>query len=277
MKISTLFLLVFLLFICTRQSGATEAATQNEIENAKLSEISRRVSSGDYNALFEAAKLPAPVAVPYISKWAGWGPGPRPQSDQAARAALRQVNGYAAYLRDDVAKASAGGIVPVYDFIIMEQIATPEAAAVVASYLFDFKTTMPPDGDLLGDSNVGEAMLSLVRMKLPDAPSMAPGMLNSAELIAWQKWAIAKGYVPKDWSSRVGAPAWMLKMEAWKPPTPTPLATKSPSPVAASSPSSANVPAAAASKPLGYTAATLTAVILALLVLTGVFAWKRRS
>ena len=170
------------------------------------------------------------------------GPGPRPPADQSARAALQQVAGYEDFLREDIAKASAEGRVPGYDFNTLEEIATPEAAQVVAPYLFDFKTVTPPNGDLEGDSNVGAALLALQRMNIPSAPKISSEASNSAVLIAWQRWAIANGLVPKGWSSRVGAPSWLLALDAAgsaapSRPKPSPTQIKySPTPTASESP-----------------------------------------
>jgi hypothetical protein len=110
-----------------------------------------------------------------------------------------------------MAETTAQGYVPVGDFEILKMIGTPEAAAVAAPYLFDFKTIRPQNRDIAGDSNVAEATYTLSEMKFPDAPKRDLTTNNSDDLIAWQKWAIAKGYVPKD--SRVGAPEWLLEAE----------------------------------------------------------------
>jgi hypothetical protein len=103
------------------------------------------------------------------------------------------VNGYAAYLQDDLAKANAEGTVPGYDFIILEEIDTPKAASVIAPYLFDFDTMTPPDGDLPGDSNLGGALLALRRMNLPDAPSLSPEASNSTALKSMAKMGHSEG------------------------------------------------------------------------------------
>ena len=43
------------------------------------------------------------------------------------------------------------------------------------------------------------AVGALQRMELPDAPFIERTIaLYSTKLVAWQKWAIAKGYVPKE-------------------------------------------------------------------------------
>jgi hypothetical protein len=57
------------------------------------------------------------------------------------------------------------------------------------------------------ETNCEIAVFSLERMHFADGPSNErSGAHPSARLVAWQKWAIGKGYVPADWSSRVGAP-----------------------------------------------------------------------
>ena len=270
---------------------SSRAADQpaSQAYQAELTNISQRVRSGDYQALFDAAKLPASVAVPYISGWAGWGPGPRPPTDQSARAALQEVAGYADFLREDIAKASAEGRVPGYDFNTLEEIDTPEAAQVVAPYLFDVKTVTPPNGDLQGDSNVGAALLTLQRMNIPNAPKISSEASNSAVLIAWQRWAIANGLVSKGWSSRVGAPSWLLALDAAgstapSRPKPSPMQIKnspspssSPSPFTAATANPSNTPPSVLETTSPKNTLTVVSIgVVVLLAIVGVFMWKKR-
>jgi len=275
----------FLLLISTGLAQSTIPDSVSVNDRAKLNSISDHVDSGDYNALYEAAEMPASVAVPYLEFWTGL--GRTPQQHEAAVEALRNVQGYADYLRSDMSGITASGYIPSKDFEILELIGTEPAAAVVAPYLFDFNTIVAPSGDLAGDSNLAEALYTLNRMKLSYAPSPVPIGLHSdsEELIAWQKWAIAKGFVPKEWTSRVGAPAWLLGMEAWKPPTPTPQPIRtasSPLPATASSPVPTNTPPPATTPSTVETRApwhvssTLIAVVLVGLIIGGIFAWKKR-
>jgi len=227
MKICSFFWLGFATAICLGQTTPSQSPSPTQAQEELLDSISQRVRSGDYKALFEAAKLPPEIAIPYISQWGTDGPGPRPPSDSVVRAALIQVHGYADYIKADIAKAGAvappyKGMVPWYDFETLSLISTPEAAAIVAPYLFDFQMRgePPSPGSFCGtstlDANCDGAVSSLELMNWGDAPAGEFSQMdNSAILIAWQKWAISKGYVPKDWSSRVQAPAWMLQMEAF--------------------------------------------------------------
>ena len=89
--------------------------------------------------------------------------------------------------------------------MIIAAIGTPEAAAVVAPYLFDF-TTIPDDGDMLASMTAISATLALGRMNLPGAPRpRKPDSYKTEDIIAWQQWAVTKGWVPKEWSAKVGA------------------------------------------------------------------------
>jgi hypothetical protein len=212
-------------------------------EDEKLDNITSRVRSGDYSALNEVSAFPAPIAVPYLEFWMR--PLSTGQQRAAASEALGQVQGYADYIQQDMGKTTAEGVVPVSDFGLLEAIGTPEAAAVVAPYLFDFKTITPQEGDLMGDSNLFEALDTLTQMKLPGAPPpQSPQMSHSAYLIEWQRWAISKGFVPKEWSSRVGAPAWLARMDEVENAVPMPASTtrQSIGPTIPSSSAVANLP-----------------------------------
>jgi len=207
------------------QAAFSQSASLSEAEQSKLDGIAQRVRSGDFKALFEASTFPPETAVPYISSWGQNDLSPRPPKDAIIGAALKQVPGCIEYIKKDIAKTCAplGGLVPWYDFDTLSLMSTPEAEAVIAPYLFDLEMRTPPGtpdtkgsncGTTLTDANCDGAELSLERMNLWDAPygehSLADG---SVILIAWQKWAITKGFVPKDWSSKVKAPDWMLNME----------------------------------------------------------------
>jgi len=261
-------------------------------EDERLDNITNRVRGGDYNALKEASTLPAPIAVPYLEFWMR--PLSTEQQRKAASEALGQVQGYADYIRQDMAKTTAEGGVPESDFELLAAIGTPEAAAVVAPYLFDFKTITPQRGDLMGDSNLFEALDTLTRMKLPEAPPpQSPQMSHSAYLMEWQRWAISKGLVPKEWSSRVAAPAWLIRMDAVEKAVPMPVLTTTTaqqpartavplSSIASGSPSSTNTPPAAISPSAvenasgGNPLAIVVGVVVVLLVIWGLFTWKKR-
>jgi hypothetical protein len=284
-SIPTAYLLV-LLYMLTAQTALPQSASSDY--HSRLESITNRVESGDSNALFDASTLPAANAVPYLAWWTKF--NKTPQQRDMAIAALKTVDGYAGYLNQDMAAISAQGRVPIPDFQILESIDTPEAAAVIAPYLFDFKTIVSQQDDVAGDSNVGEALYTLELMKLPGAPPPKPlEVPYSAYLMQWQKWAIAKSLVPKDWSSRVGAPKWMLGMEAMEKTIPGPVAAISPRLTASVSPplltgtnspvlpASVARPSAVQGEVPGRTSGILIAVVILLLIIGGIFTWKRRS
>lgn len=213
----------FVLLTLAGLGQSTNSITASD--KAALDNITSRVRTGNYNALNEAATMPASIAVPYLQSWTA--PRNGPQLSKAAGEAISNVSGYADYFRQDMANIVAQGRIPGDDFIALASIGTPEAAAVAAPYLFDGRLISVNQGEP-PDSIDGWAETILEQMRLPDAPKLDPTTPSSAALIAWQKWAIAKSFVPQSWNSKVGAPAWMLRMDAWKPPAPATLAAKSP-------------------------------------------------
>jgi len=224
-SVSAVLLLSVLLASTTPASPDSTPAN----ENARLSEITNRVFAGKYDALYEVTQMPPAIAIPYLYKWTRYRGGDKPEEYETANKALQMVDGWAGYLRADIAKILAQGGVPGRDFEIIEAIGTLEAAAVAAPYLFDSRRITMNEGEP-PDSLVGWAATKLTRMKLPDAPKASPYIRSAVTLVEWQRWAIAKGLVPKEWSSRVGAPAWWLERDAMspiaqdysKPPTPQP-------------------------------------------------------
>jgi len=291
MRFSLVFAcLIFVPSVWAVERGFPQSASPSE--TATLNSISDRVHSGDYSALHEAAKMPASVSIPYLYMWAGHG-NDSPQHEIADQA-LRQVQGAVDYLRQDMSSTFSQGLVPVNDFEILGMIGTPEAAAVVAPYLFDPRLIdVNKDGRPYDVCAFAEGALE--KMGFPDAPKnglLTPDVSNSAVLIEWQKWAIAKGFAPKGFSARVGAPAWMLRWDAMDRPVPTPVATKTPqsiqttipsSSIAASPPVPTNsssptaTPSGVETKALGHAAGVLVAAaLLVLLIIGGVLAWKKR-
>ena len=292
MRFSLVFAcLIFVPSVWAVERGFPQSASPSE--TATLNSISDRVHSGDYSALHEAAKMPASVSIPYLYMWAGHG-NDSPQHEIADQA-LRQVQGAVDYLRQDMSSTFSQGLVPVNDFEILGMIGTPEAAAVVAPYLFD-----PRLIDVNKDGRPYDvcafAKGALEKMGFPDAPKdtlLTSYVSNSSILIEWQKWAIAKGFAPKGFSARVGAPAWMLRLDAMDRPAPTPLAAKSPqpiqtagsplstrasSPVPTNTPSPTADPSAVETKAAGHAAGILVAAcFFILLTIGGIFALKRRS
>jgi hypothetical protein len=284
--------LLFILLTWSARFVLCESASPTQ--QTELDNITQRVYSGDYNALYDSAKMPAPIAVPYLYFWVRNGGNPSVPRDEVVSGALRKVQGYAAYLQQDIAKGIAAGGVASDDFEILGLIGTPDAAAVAAPYLFDSKVYIDNNGETW-DNACGAAINALSSMNLPGAPKgtpLTPGLRNSVLLVEWQKWAIAKGLVPKEWSSRVGAPAWMLGEEANESAGGRSIAAQSPQylpPVHSPAPATANspvptntssIPATAQSpvetKDPGHSFGILISVVLILLVIGGVIALKKR-
>lgn len=228
MKRRPLFSVGFVAISFLGQAAFSQSASLSGEEQSKLDGITQRVRSGDYKALFEASTFPPEIAVPYISSWGQNDLSPRPPKDAFIGAALKKAPGAIEYIKRDIAGSSpsSGGLVPWYAFDTLSLMSTPEAEAVIAPYLFDLEMRTPPGatdpkdsncGTTLTDANCDGAVLSLERMNLWDAPygEYSPTD-NSVILIAWQRWAIAKGFVPKAWSAKVKAPDWMLNVEKFE-------------------------------------------------------------
>ena len=218
-------------------TGIAQSAdsTADAERRAKLNDITSRVRAGDYSALEEVSTVPTKFAVPYLMFWMQHSKSGNPQFDAAVQA-IRNVPGYADWFRQEIEKSLALGVIPVNDYPILGAIGTLEMAAAVAPYLFDGRL-FETEHENRPESPCGFAMMALTTMKLTDAPKEILPM--SARLIAWQKWAIEKGFVPKEWSSKVGAPKWLIEMDpAWGTPTPTPSATATPQPAQSAIPSS---------------------------------------
>jgi hypothetical protein len=204
----------------SQTTGSVSEGDRAKFDNI-LDDVTGRVRGGDYKALNETAAMPASIAVPYLQFWTA--PRNGPALSNAAGAALSNVQGYAEYFRQDMARIVAQGSIPGDDFIALGCIGTQEAAEVVAPYLFDTTLITLNPGEP-PDTLAGWAETILEQMKLSDAPKLGVPTPSAVALVAWQKWAISKGFVPKDWTSRVGAPDWMRRMDAWKPPQTPPAA-----------------------------------------------------
>ena len=193
------------------KSDAQQPELARDAAEAELRVISKRIDNGNYDAFFDAAKLPHSVAIPFLFEWASF-PGDDRKKGEAAVRALKKVQGYAETYRKDLAEATRLGGVNDEAFEILSMIGTDEAAAVVAPYLFDF-TMVQPRGDLKGSISAYSASVALVRMKIAGAPAGdGDGLHDFNDIVSWQKWAIARSFVPKDWNSRVGLPDNIRKL-----------------------------------------------------------------
>jgi hypothetical protein len=169
-----------------------------------LRTIKTRVLQGHDEALLEAATLPAEIAIPFLHKYIHANREKKGSRFTAARSALLRIPHYEKYYADRLAAATAAKGVDEEAFETLAVIDTPECAAVVAPYLFDFYVHKG-HGDMLADINGISAAQALGAMTIADAPTTKhPGTYQSKDYIAWQEWAIRKGFVPK--SSKVGVP-----------------------------------------------------------------------
>ena len=173
----------------------------------KRTELGQRIDDGDFAAFNDVAELPASVAIPFLWWYARLAAHP---ARNAARAALKKVHGYAPFFRTKLAEATAKRGVDETSFEILSVIATPEAVAVVAPYLFDY-TTCPSVDPQFSSVNAISAALALGRMKLANAPS--PEEPNKVDdVVDWQMWAVKHDLVPKEWILRVGQGDFIRQM-----------------------------------------------------------------
>ena len=199
--------IIFTCIVILLSAELAQSADSDTARRAKLDNITSRVRAGDASALKEVSTVPAEFAVPYLMFWIKNSSSGKPQYEEAMKA-LKNVSGVVDYLKQEIEDTLAKGLFPRYNFIALGEIGTPEVAVVVAPYLFDDRQF-----ELGHRRSVPaiSAVVALKKMKFADAPQTET--TNSRALIAWQKWAIAKGLVPKDWNSKVGAPKWMLEKE----------------------------------------------------------------
>lgn len=211
MKIAFFLFLATLLFLGSALSAEVGAKESRESQQARLQEIGERALDGnDPQALAEAATLPRDIAIPFLSRYLWSYEDQKGAYFDAARRAMMNIPGYEKYFADKLAAASRRGGVDNETFDLLSLIGTPEAAAVVAPYLFDFSMT-PGDGHIRAEVNAASAAWALGKMNLGDAPAR-PGFHGSAGMIAWQKWAIGKGLVPRTRKAEV--PVWLVAIES---------------------------------------------------------------
>lgn len=196
----------FLYFSVRTVQEAKSRDTPTAEQQATLNNLSRRVEAGDYAALEETAKLPAAVAIRYLMMWLRW--DYNLARTDALKSAFRAIPGYADYLAKALADETADNPNAERAFEALELIATPEAAAVVAPYLFDHKKRVGGGNSSRDEWNIENAAFTLSAMGLPDGPTHRPALIDPSSdlIVAWQLWALQKGYVPKEWSNQLGVP-----------------------------------------------------------------------
>ena len=145
--------------------------------------------------LYNIDRVPAAASVAYLEKAVqvyGWDL----PSARAARQAMKQVKDYPKYFSQRLAWARQGELIDYTAFDDLSSIATREAAAVVAPYLFDFGST--GRGDILGDVYALAAARSLQAMHLEGTPPMSgrPEEVRMNDLVTLQRWAVETGLVP---------------------------------------------------------------------------------
>lgn len=228
MNCQIVIVMVFGLLVCSANCSGDQAV---DLANDKLKahQIWDRVMNhGDDAALYEASALAAPTVVRMLSILA-LDRTTDPKRAAIALDVLRKVPGSAEYLGDKLSEATKKGTVDVSSFRILGMIATPEAVAVVAPYVFDFTSTSGR-GDVTGDTNAFTAARTLGRMNLRNSPmQMQPNLYQSKEYIAWQTWAVDQGLVPAEWRERIGKDPLLKEIQAMESDIqlhPAPQATK---------------------------------------------------
>lgn len=201
-----------LIFLC-RGLGESGGSKSDIVAN-----INARVLRGENAALDEAAKLPANVGIPLLHEYISANREKKGGRFTAARNALLRITHYEKYYIDRIAVAAGNESVDVEAFETLAAIDTPEAAAVVAPYLFNFGGTSSK-GDIGAEINAISAMASLDAMTIPDAPThKQPEGFKIPDFLAWQKWAINKGFVPA--STKTYTPQWLVDLVGPEPHSP---------------------------------------------------------
>lgn len=179
--------------------------------SAKWNELDRRINQQDYAAFTEAINLPGSMAARFLWIYAhsdGWDPQARIKSLEA----IKRTHGFKEYYQQQLAEMADKNEYPLSVQEVLIAIGNEEAASVMAPNLFE-GGTLTQDGKVIGRLNQNTAWV-LGEMNFPDAPtSENPNKYGPDEHIAWQKWAISHGMVPKEWESRVGVPEWQYRID----------------------------------------------------------------
>lgn len=212
--------IILLGFICvhtcaqeTLKCGSpSPASALSEEGQKKFDSYSARIVRGDETVFAEISEFPPEVVVPYLASKINLN-DPSSERYRIVGQALRGVRGIDLYLKSRLETATAAGRVDVEAFGLLAAMGGEKAAEIVAPYLFDFTAT-PMHGDQLSEVNFEAATFALSRMQLPDMPTKrAPVLYSTEDFVAWQKWAVDRGFVPKTWRSRVGSEEMKQKLE----------------------------------------------------------------
>lgn len=205
----TLILVLCTVAICAH---ALQGAPEEQAVNQQCNELSRRIDQGDYSAIHEAIQLPGSMAARFLWLYAH-SDGADPQVRIKALEAIKLTHNFKDYYQQKLTDMAEKGEAPLRVYDILIAIGNHEAAAVVAPDLFECGT-LTPDGKLSGKVLNMRAAWVFGKMHFPDAPSAVdPYEYGPDENIAWQKWAIAHGMVPKAWEARVGVPEWQYRTD----------------------------------------------------------------
>jgi hypothetical protein len=207
MAMRALLVLVIVLLNPLLPRLRAQQATTDPAIRQKSSELQKRIDAKDYSAFDEARELPGENGLRFIWAYA-WGRDP--ETTRMAREALKQVHGFKEYFQEKMGRMADLEADLWTEFEMLGMIGNPEAVETVAPYLFDRRTVH--DGSRVVAAYNQEAAWAMGKMNLADAPVMGPSLEGGFQyVIDWQKWAIAHGIVPKEWSAKVGLSDWQNK------------------------------------------------------------------
>lgn len=272
---------VFLVHALLLSSAITNAQLESSEESkAKLRDIGQRAINGNEpKVLAEAAALPPNEAIPFLDQYMWAYREKRNAYYETARKAIIGIPNYEEYYSDKLRRALENGGVDERTFESLVALNTEKAASIAAPYLFEFNIH-EGSGDMLDHVNALSAALALGNMTvISDAPvRKQPGTYKAAEVMAWQKWAIDKGLVPR--SKKAEVPQWLIEIEAVATPEPefavsatvqTPLM---PNPMATAE--AKEIPAIAETKLPSRFPIVPLAILAAVIVGVVVFLFKRK-
>lgn len=192
--------IIVLIFAVTAFRAAADETVSIESDKEKARAIIRRVENQKENeALNEIASLHPSVAIPILGEYA-LDRTTNPEQAQIAITALRNIEGLGEYFQKRLSKLSAkpgGAYNTVKDFDILAVIGNTEAVWATAQFLFDKSPVVQLQDDYSVDPIRWQAVRTLARMKLTNAPTSKQDYeLSETDVQQWCDWAVAKGLVP---------------------------------------------------------------------------------